>query len=63
MSSILIAFNQQMGKHKLSHSTNNPRIGLQPRQVNNTLWNRVSKEEADSQLNTHDAEKSHHERN
>lgn len=63
MSSILIAFNQQMGKHKLSHSTNNSRIGLQPRQVNNTLWNRVSKEEADSQLNTHDAEKSHHERN
>lgn len=25
--------------------SNNPRIDLQPRQVNNALWNRVSKEE------------------
>lgn len=63
MNSTLIAFNQQMGTHMLCHSTNSPRIGLQPRQVNNTLWNKKCKEEADLQLNVYDVEVSHHERN
>lgn len=47
MNSVLIAFNQQMGKHMLSHNINNPRIGLQSRQVNNALWNKMSEEETD----------------